>query len=213
MLFPRKVSRITLAWLAVVWMASPAPAEDRRLPSAYLQMVESKPVLVHQAEFVAVTAKEWSNRNGGGHGEDPLEVQLRITNRSAGDLLFNLFDTFAPILKDAEGNKMQATGGRDGTRVPKPVLISPGTSYCLCRAAKLMRDRDGRTVSFVYEDGTGAVVIYRQLRPGKYRLSFSFQNEEKEALAQSKRWGGLPVWAGNVTTQEVEFEVVEPINS
>ncbi len=179
-------------------------------PKPYTRLAESKPVQVNGAEFVALAEEEWVACNPP-YGRDPIEVQLRITNRGDKDLVFPTFDTFQIVLKTPDETKIRMDGGRDHTlRGAKPVLIRPGASYCLCRKAELCWNKDGKSRTFVYQDGTGSMFSYGPLQAGKYTLSFWYALDEKKAATHSKLMGNIPVWSGKAVTHEVPFEVVDP---
>lgn len=187
-----------------------ATAAAQGTPRPYTELLESKPVRVNGAEFVALAEAEWVAFNPP-HGRDPIQVQLRITNRSDKELIFPTFDTFRVIIRTGEGKEILPDGGRDITlRGAKSVLVRPGSSYCLCRSAELRWNADGKSRTFVYSDGTGSVFTFGPLKAGKYRLSFRYENAEERAAVQRKAMDGHQVWSGKAVTKEVLFEVVDP---
>lgn len=199
--------RCFLIHFALVGFALPARAD--LLP--YTQLLESRPIEAGGLEFVAIAEAQWVAFNPP-VGRDPIQVQLRITNRSDHDLIFPTFDTFGITLADTDGREIKMDGGRNGTlRGTKSVLIAPGHSYSLCRTAELRWNDDGQTRTFVYQDGTGSSFFYGPLSTGRYNLKFWVRNSEEAAARQQKAMGDHVVWSGEAVTDTVSFDVVEPI--
>jgi len=67
-------------------------------------------------ELIALPAKD---------EETKFEISLRIANRTKeeDDLVFDLFDTVRPVLKDAQGRELPLGGGRKATTIPEPILV------------------------------------------------------------------------------------------
>jgi len=198
----------------------PTPAtgqkQQRRVvteaPRGCMQLLESEPVTVHGVEFVALAQGRWAACNPP-YGHDPIQVQLRITNRSDKDLLFPTFDTFVIVIKTAAGEEIRAPGIRSHVlRGAVPVLIVPGASYCLSRVAFITWGEDGKSRVFEYQDGTGSEFSYGPLHARKYTLSFEYENPVEEAggRIQPKEIGGISAWSGKAVTKDVPFEVKDP---
>jgi RNA polymerase sigma factor (sigma-70 family) len=145
-------------------------------------------------------------------GQEPLDLSLRLTNRSDRPLLFNLSDTLWPVLRSADGTSFKRDGGRWGTSPAPPVLVGPGKGAMVVGRAHLEWLPDGKSLRLVYPDGSGGGWYFDGLVPGKYLLSFAYENSE-ETLATflrarpTKLEEGQSFWTGKVTTNEVEFEI------
>jgi hypothetical protein len=212
------------AWL-ILLLATAFPAAAAE-PQKYLELNKSSPVAVNGLEFVAAVQSQCLVNTGG--KELPVEVQLLITNRSGHDLVFRTFDTFGVVLKDAGEKELPEHGGRDGTIATLSVLIHAGDTYCLSRKAELWWKLggfgsfnkqnqqttlgwtpDNTRSSFFYWDGTGMETYFTPMKPGRYALSFRIVSSEKDSARETQKLGGLPVWAGDTTTREASFEIVE----
>jgi len=193
---------------------TPLPTPTAQPVTPYEEMVNAKPILINGLEFVASTQAQWQAWDPP-FGKDAVEVQLLITNRSKGDLIFSVFDTFQVVIKGADGKVIICGGGRDHTLRTKPVLIRAGDTYCLSRSAMLSW-LDEHNREFVYEDGTGSWFSWDKLVAGKYSLSFrvgSKGNDEGMAfLVQHHGFSGeiASQWAGEGETPAVPFEIVDP---
>lgn len=143
-------------WLLILLAAGLTIASAE--PLKYLELLKSKPVEVNGLEFVATTQAQWLVNVGG--SESPIEVQLLITNRSRRNLVFRTFDTFCPILRNADGTEIPWGGGRDGTMASPSVMIRAGDTYCLCRKAELWWKIRG-PASLAMPDGKGGSVLWK----------------------------------------------------
>src|SRR5262249_43234110 len=108
-------------------------------PRFYSRMVASEAVLSGGAGFQAETEDLWTIGN---LSHFPVDLRLRITNRSDKDLMFPFFDTFVPIIVDPDGKEKELLGERTFTKpVMRPLLLHPGQDYTVVREAHL---REGR---------------------------------------------------------------------
>jgi hypothetical protein len=206
--------RLICLWLGLIALAAmPLTALDTATP--YKELAKSKPVVINGLEFVAVTEAQWLELNPP-MGKTPIDVQLWITNKSKNDLIFRVFDTFRVIVKDSSDKELPVDGGRDGTKITKPVLIRPGETYCLSRLAVLSWTGEGTVRSLSYDDQTGSWDVIGELVSGKYTLSFWVGNKQddegmKGFMRNHKLSGELPpCWKGEGTTAEVPFEILDP---
>jgi len=205
----------TVAATAQTPAAAPASTAQPDQPvTPYEEMVKSKPVEINGLAFVAAVQAQWLAWNPPS-GQDPVEVQLLITNTTKKDLIFKVFDTFGLIIKDANGKEVPLGGGRDGTLRTKPVLIRTGDTYCLSRKASVGWS-DEHHHSFSYADGTGSWFNGKGLAAGKYSLAFGVgakgtNNDMQEFIKRYGFTGEVPgVWEGEGKTNEVAFEIVDP---
>jgi hypothetical protein len=172
----------------------------------YTRMVESKPVVANGLELIAAAEAEWFCFNPP-VGQDPVQVQLFLRNTTPEPLLFSVFDSFGITIKDAHGNPVVQTGGRDGTLRTKPVLIDAGARYCLSREASLRWNPDGKSLTFSYYDGTGSVANYGPLVAGDYTLSFWCEQAEKNS--GNDEGPRIRTWIGKAVTKEVAFKIMD----
>jgi hypothetical protein len=187
--------------LAAAWSV-PALADPYPKP---FRVVESKPVIVNDAKFVAVVQTGWKARDKSG-ARRVVEVQLSITNLKKTDVVFPTFDTFGLTIKNADGKDMLVGWGRDATIVTRPVLIAPGTTYTLCPRAELHWDSVSKSSELLFYDGTLSEAAYR-LPAGKYRLSFGYSTAQRAGRKSPEKLGNAPVWAGYAQTPAVEIEI------
>jgi hypothetical protein len=183
--------------------------------SCYTKMVETKPVESNGLQFTVATEEQWVSARSNLHRNPvAVRIELVIHNPTANPVLFSLFDTFALGLKDSSGKRIDATGGRDVTIIPKPALIDAGGSFYVSRTARLTWNKDGKSHSLDYEDGTGSSAIFQNLPAGKYSVWFICYRSPTDPL---RGMGGTPYvpsppvnqWFGKVATNEAQFEIVD----
>jgi RNA polymerase sigma factor (sigma-70 family) len=189
---------IGLGVLAYRAPAAPAPAPKGDPPAARdKDRKESKAVNVDGVEFRAyvqgtcVVPRPGESR--------PIDLGLRITNKTDGPLFFSLLDTVRLVLKTAEGMELRMDGGRKNAppqRVPVPVAA--GESLDVSRASRLEALGLRAGLRLGGREGTGFDWYFDGLRPGKYVLSVRYEGEK----------GGI-CWPGKAETEGVEFEIVE----
>jgi hypothetical protein len=179
-----------------------------------LRIRESKPVTVNDAKFVVVTEADW--KSGNSDKVVPVELQLRITNLSKGELIFPTFDTFGLRIKNTDGTNVIPRGGRRGTKLRQPILIPAGASYSLAaeggapsqvlRRAELRRDLEAKASELRYYDGTGWVSIFGPLEPGRFKLAFWY---EVRPMAPFKTAWDSATWLGAVVTDDIAIEILD----
>jgi hypothetical protein len=172
---------------------------------------ESKPVTIKDAEFAIMAQNQWKAAKE----TIPIEAQLRITNLSKGAMLFHTFDAFGVIIKDADGKQIKARGGRRVTIFTRPVLLSQGASYSLCRKAELRWNLEAKAHDLFYWDGTGWEHTFGPLVPGRYNLSFWYAIGPDQPFRgawekQHQKAGDAPAWVGQAVTQELTIELRTP---
>src|SRR5262249_62387815 len=102
-----------------------------------------------------------------------------------------------------------------GTPGRPPVLTKPGESQSVLWNGRLVRDQDGQLLRLSYVDNTAGNWHFVGLSPGKYRLSFQYENTAK-GLADFLKVRpvllapGQSFWLGKAATGEVEFEITAP---
>ena len=174
----------------------------------YTRLATSPTTTAHGAQFRAETEDRWDTM---GLSVYPVDIRLRITNRSDGPLLLPFGDTFGLVLYGPDGAEHPFEGGRNGTRpVMRPLLLEPGEDYSIVRPARLESDGDRGGLRLVYEDGTGSVFTSDPLSEGTYSLRFWYSVGEKWSKALTDSEAGLTVWQGEVRTDPVQFEVRHP---
>jgi hypothetical protein len=136
-------------------------------------------------------------------GASDFEIGLRIENRTAeeDDLDFDLFDTVRPVLKDAKGEQRPLDGGRDGTRVPKPMPVKARQAETVTYPARLTLAPGAKTAELVIDDLTGGIWVYHDLMPGRFTFSLEYTHPPEGRVAQPGRW------VGAAKTKPVEFVI------
>lgn len=187
-------------------LASCANAQPA-LPGA-MRVWESKPVTVKDAQFVGVAQTDWRPCKQKSYlFVAPIDLQLRITNLGKTDVLFPTFGTFGVKIINADGKEIKPRTVRNGTTLTKPVLLTGGASYALCRCAELRWDENTKASNLSYYDGTGSQSVIGPLEPGRYKLVFWYTVLPDK---QAKRKDGDPAtWSGGVVTNEVPIEVLD----
>jgi hypothetical protein len=112
--------------------------------------------------------------------------------------------------------KFITRGGRKGTRVTRPVLISPGTSYSLAaqgvagttihRRAEVHWDAKTEGSELRYYDGTGSVTVFAPLGARPYKLAFWYSVPQRGLFPMQ---GGPEMWLGAVLSEDVVIRLVE----
>jgi hypothetical protein len=134
-------------------------------------------------------------------GETKFEIGLRITNRTNQDISIDLFDTVRPVLKDGQGRELPLDGGRNGTRIPKPIEVKAGQNETVLYAARLSVPEGKKHPRLVVDDRTGGIWVYHDLAPGRYTLGLEYAHPPAGRVAQPGRW------VGATTTAPAAFEV------
>jgi hypothetical protein len=138
--------------------------------------------------------------------ETKFEISLRIANRTKqeDDLVFDLFDTVRPVLKDAQGRELPLDGGRDGTIVPEPILVKARRTETAAYPARLSLPAGKNLPQLVVDDLTGGVWVYHDLKPGRYTLQLVYAHPPEGRPAQPGRW------VGATKTVPVDFAIKAP---
>src|SRR5439155_7799161 len=129
---------------------------------------------------------------------------------------FDFFETFGPILRSADGKVLACEWEREETCPAEPVLVAPGKKETFLLSAWLGSERHDKGRCLFVCDGSGGVYTFEGLAPGKYLLSFAYNNWEVEASDRpgfgdrQAQKNNPPYWYGKVVTDEVEFEVIVP---
>jgi RNA polymerase sigma factor (sigma-70 family) len=159
-------------------------------------LVKSKAVRAGGVDFQAMVQGKIIAPAPG--GTEAVDLGLRITNHGDKPLVFSLFFTVQPILRSADG-KMFGRGKRShqgGFRIN----VEKRESETFYRRARLEWRKDG-TLRLVAVDGVGLVWWFDGVKPGKYWLSYKYENATPSE-------GGQPLWVGSATTQEAAFEIL-----
>jgi RNA polymerase sigma factor (sigma-70 family) len=159
-------------------------------------LVKSEPVRAGGVDFQAVVQGKVTAPAPG--GTEAVDLGLRITNRGAKPLVFSLFFTVQPVLRSADGKMFGR--GRRSHQVYHRVQVDRGESKTFYRRARLEWRKDG-TLRLVTVDGVGLVWWFDGVRPGKYWLSYKYENATPKERGQ-------PLWVGSVTTREAAFEIL-----
>lgn len=175
-----------------------------------IRLCESASIEQNSARFVVIAETTWKAKKT---GCVPIEIQLRLTNLNKNEVVFPTFDTFGMRIKTPEGKLVKIRGGRNFTKLTRPVIVAPGGTYCLCRSAELHWDSDDRSGTLIYYDGTGAEMAHGPLKAGKYSLIFWYRTKGLDTAVHrelEKSTGEIPAWTGTVITRKVQFEILEP---
>ncbi len=134
--------------------------------------------------------------------ETKFEIGLRISNRTSQDISFGLFDTVRPVLKDDQGRERPLDGGRDKTRILKPIQVKTGQTDTVRYAARLSIPAGKALSQLVVDDLTGGVWVYHDLAPGRYTLGLHYAHPPIGGVAQPG------IWVGETTTDPAAFVIV-----
>jgi hypothetical protein len=162
--------------------------------------------------FEAVAPERWVTP---ARGQDAkFDLGLRITNSTAKDLAFSLFDTVRPVLATAAGKELPLDGGRDGTRIPKPLIVKAGQTGTAVYPGTFSLPANKKHPRIVVNDQTGGVWVYHDLAPGAYTLAFEYRNDAPAAgkmPRSASQAAGLPpdttVWTGRASTAPIKVVV------
>jgi hypothetical protein len=172
-------------------------------------LAESPAVRVSQVDFQTVVERTCPLPAPG--GKQPLYLGLRVTNRGAGPLWFNKYDTLRAALTSADGKAVPLRAGqRLRSFVPAPLLVGPGKAETVLRCPHLEWGPDGKTLRLRGPDGAGGFWYFDGLRPGKYRVHFEYENTEASLLRslRPQPGAGQALWLGKVTTASATFEIL-----
>jgi RNA polymerase sigma factor (sigma-70 family) len=200
---------LTVTWRAVESLANAKPLNKPPQVNRFdFVVVErctvSKVIRIGAVEFQSVADPRCVAPAEG--KQSPFEAGLRFTNRGNKELLFNLFRTHTPTLRNAAGAGVQRDHLQDGKPDPDkvpPRRVGAGQSATLFLRGTLVSKPGGLQLHL--SDGVGGDWVFSGLRAGKYRLNFKYHNTRKTGLVKGKEWPFLVVEA---TTEPVELEIV-----
>jgi len=155
----------------------------------------SKSVRAGGADFEVVAGRVW-HRPAKTYEEAAANIGLRITNRGDKELTFNLGDRLKVGLKSADGTELVHERVPKSFLADKPVRVAAGKSETVTLPTHLSHTRTS-AVCLGYKGPGGWYWFTQDLQPGKYRLSLSYETQQKDN-------GG---WLGKVQTETVEIEV------
>jgi hypothetical protein len=155
--------------------------------------------------------------------ETPIKIGIRITNNQKNPLYLGIIDPNTVLflgIEDSEGKFLPNYGGRDGTFItPKThpaqihcSLLAPRQSLTFFLDAKLYWQDDKLILGG--SDGLGGVWYFEDIKPGSYKVSFSYVNQRSvdvcfEPGRQTQVVEGL--WTGTLRTPSVEIQIIEPL--
>jgi RNA polymerase sigma factor (sigma-70 family) len=193
---------LTVTWRAVEKLPDGKPHDIKPIVSTVAFTVlegrkESKELVIHSVVFRAYVQGQCQAPAAAGDS-CPIDLGLHITNATGRLLTFKLMDTVWPVLKTADGKELKMDGGRDVTRPYPPITLDAGKSADVSRAGRLEWPKDGTGLRLGGTDPSGFVWYFDGLKPGKYALSFRYENSDEKS----------PEWVGQATTEEVVFEIL-----
>jgi RNA polymerase sigma factor (sigma-70 family) len=130
-------------------------------------------------------------------GAQPFDLGLRITNHGKEPLSFNLFDTIRPALQSAGGKVFRGSGGHNGTGKVSPLSLGPGEGKTVRWRARLEWLKGGKSLRLRWSDGTFWLWYFDGLVPGKYVVSFTYENTK-----------GPFFWLGKAKSNSAAFELL-----
>lgn len=199
-----------VAMLMVIHAATAAPATQ----PAGADVEFSKPARENGADFEAMAQPKWVVPPL--DGKTPIELGLKVTNRTEKPMQVNRFDTVQIRMDDSQGMPLVCVKTRDATFIPEPLVLKAGESQIIARTASLEWIENARGVRLTGRDGAGGTWHVDISQPGKYSLRFTCSNSEeqlKSVLARPSKHvidpKEAPFWMGKVVTPEMTVEVVE----
>jgi RNA polymerase sigma factor (sigma-70 family) len=164
---------------------------------------------------IRIPNRAWTIPKDAPRSFTPVNVGLRITNRTKKPFRFSGFRTLAPEMLGPDGQALERTGGGDGTYARKQAdcpLLKPGESLTFSSTAMLLW-RSGR-LEFGGEGVLwGGFWQFAGLRPGRYRLRLRYANASGEFMLST----GQPppvlkgVWGGEIATPFVDVFLTPPV--
>ena len=165
---------------------------------------ESKPVRVDGLEFTALAPARVAAPPPG--GKTDVGIEMRVVNVSEKRLLLTTFDVIRPRLITPDGKTIEPELSRPDKAPVTPLAnLAPGDSWTWRPEARLQWTTDRATLQLTGPDthGVAGDWSFTTLHPGKYRLVVKYYNRTMEETE-------IPNWTGDVRTEPVEFEIVEP---
>ncbi len=164
---------------------------------------ESKAVRVNGADFVAFA--ESSIRAPAVGEEKPVDLGLKIVNRSDKSLAFYSFGAFAKLkLLTADGKEAPGAYQRTspGYLALAPVTINPGKEMMPFFDATLHWTPDGKKLQLHITNLEDFDQLYDDIKPGKYLLTAEYALEKSPDAS-------TPFWTGTARTEPVAFEILD----
>lgn len=194
---------IPMLFLAGCCSEGCTPAVEQTSEEATVGVSEplaSRSVSSDGVEFRALVLQQWTIPARG--SEQAIELKLEIANRSPAEVQLNLIDTIKLRLSPAGGNPLAFQGGRNGlTANSGSLAIAAGKTHEVKLPARLSWSSDGASLRLIGSDDTGATWHIDGLKPGKYALSFEYENSTKSPNY------GAGQWIGSVKTPSLDIEV------
>lgn len=137
-----------------------------------------------------------------------VKFGIRVTNLSPTPHRF-IFFGLTPELQDADGQLIPKSGGRNATKYPQEIdfmLAMPGESVTYFLEGKFEERK-----KLVGNEPSGGVWCFHNLKPGKYRVRFTYQNENTVAIIDEGSNKDMKliegIWKGMVSTPFVDFRI------
>jgi len=146
----------------------------------------------------------------------PVQFGIQVTNLSLFPYRF-LFFHLLPELIAASGQKIQRGYGRNATRYPKLsdfYWLQPGEHFTFFLNGKLCWYEAELTLSG--RDKSGGIWTFHNLKPGKYKVWFLYENQKATKEIQRGEDKGAKVeylWVGSVSTPFLEFCLINVLPS
>ena len=137
-------------------------------------------------EFRLIADKEWLIQDTNTH----ISLVLEIINRTDKILRFDVVNTIAFVLQDANGKRPDMRGGRDSIRIgrsPSPPL-GKNQKFAVTYDAGLFTDGD--KLAFYCKDEFTNSWYYSGLKEGKYLLMVGYDNTAHQSTCGFACWEG-----------------------
>ena len=177
----------------------PEPERTKTKAKPEEKTIASKPVRVNGVDFQVVTERRWMAPDPAADSR-PIELGLRITNRTAEELHF--LAVFQVHIKLPDGREVNQFLGADNKLEPARVKLAAGKSTTLqLIRSRLLRDPAQKELRWWGNMGAESWCGDKSLESGqKYYVSLSYA-----PMTTDKN-----EWQGKVCTAEVPVEVVDP---
>ncbi len=160
----------------------------------------------HHGRFRAAARSQWqTDRQLSPVGVDRPDLRVEIKNGSERAYLFPTIGAGWLTLERADGQKLQSSVRARAQRRIDWLLVPAGESYTALCQVEVKCLADGKTRQLTYTTADGTMFTFEPMSPGKYKLQFRYE------MPQSQTIGDQSTWAGNVTTEPVEFEIARVI--
>jgi hypothetical protein len=139
-----------------------------------------------------------------------VKFGIRVTNLSPTPHSF-IFFGLTPELQDTNGQLIHKSGGRNATKYPQEVdymLAMPGESVTY-----FLEGRFEERKKLQGNEPSGGVWCFDNLKPGKYRVRFTYRNENTAAIIDKGSNEDMKliegIWKGMVSTPFVDFRILQ----